>query len=40
MATNANISDVDFEDVSSGNGECFGQQRNCQFVGGKYGGIS
>lgn len=34
---NVNISDVDFEDVSIGHGECFGQQQNYQFRGEIYG---
>jgi len=37
MTDNAYMSDVGFEDVSTGHGEHLGQQCNCQFVGEKYG---
>jgi hypothetical protein len=37
VVVNANMSDVDFKDMSMGHGECFGQQWNYQFVGERYG---
>ena len=37
MVNNADMSDVDFEDVSVEHEKCFGQQQNCQFVGEIYG---
>jgi hypothetical protein len=37
MTDNVDMSDVGFEDVSTGHGERLGQQHNCQFVGEKYG---
>jgi hypothetical protein len=37
VADNANMSDVDFEDMSMGYGECFGKQWNYEFVGERYG---
>ena len=33
MASNMDISDVDFEDVFVGHGEHFGQQQNYEFRG-------
>jgi hypothetical protein len=38
MTDNVDMSDVGFEDVSTGHGERLGQQHNCEFVGEIYGG--
>ena len=37
VVNNADMSDVDFEDVSVEHEKCFGQQQNCQFVWEIYG---
>jgi hypothetical protein len=37
VVNNADMSAVDFEDVSVGHEKCFRQQQNCQFVGEIYG---
>jgi hypothetical protein len=37
MTDNADMSDVNFEDVSVGHRKCFRKQQNCQFVGERYG---
>jgi hypothetical protein len=36
VAENTDMSDVDFEVMSAGHGECFGQQQNCQFIWERY----
>jgi len=36
VAENTDMSDVDFEVMSAGHEECFGQQQNCQFIWERY----